>query len=261
MGKTINDGAYHDVVISKSTDSVYVAIDGKLCLAKKFEAVEDFYNASPYVGLGLWDGGVEFQTLYVNPLFPDVKDETPHVENVYWLGSTGISTGFPDGTFRPMNAVARQDMAAFLYRLANSWGIVGGDWQPSKKDKAAFSDVNESTPHYREILWLASAGISTGFSDGTFRPMSSVVRQDMAAFLFRLAKIGGKGDASEEWSATDEAKSVFSDVSEHMPHSREVYWLGSTGVSTGFPDGTFRPKGLMVRQDMAAFLHRLDSLS
>ena len=83
----------------------------------------------------------------------------------------------------------------------------------------------------------------------------------MAAFLFRLAKIGGKGDASEEWSATDEAKSVFSDVSEHMPHSREVYWLGSTGVSTGFPDGTFRPKGLMVRQDMAAFLHRLDSLS
>ncbi len=165
---------------------MFIAVDGELCLAKKFDSVEDFYNANPYVGLGLWDGGVEFQTLYVNPMFPDVQDATPHVEDVYWLGATSISTGYPDGTFRPMLDVVRQDMAAFLYRLGRLWGIVDDNWQPSEKDEAAFSDVNEDTPHYREILWLASTGVSTGFPDGTFRPMHSVVRQDMAAFLHRL---------------------------------------------------------------------------
>ena len=261
MGKAINDGEYHDVCITKSIDSVFIAIDGELCLAKKFDSVEDFYNANPYVGLGLWDGGVEFQTLYVNPMFPDVQDATPHVEDIYWLGATSISTGYPDGTFRPMLDVVRQDMAAFLYRLGRLWGIVDDNWQPSEKDEAAFSDVNEETPHYREILWLASTGVSTGFPDGTFRPMESVARQDMAAFLFRLAKLGGKGGASDEWTATDEAKSAFSDVSEDTAHSREVFWLASTGVSTGFPDGTFRPMHSVVRQDMAAFLHRLDGLS
>lgn len=49
-----------------------------------------------------------------------------------------------------------------------------------------FWDVDSSTPHFSSIAWLSSAGISTGYPDGTFRPMADVVRQDMAAFIYRL---------------------------------------------------------------------------
>ncbi|KFI68108.1 S-layer homology domain-containing protein [Bifidobacterium magnum] len=37
-----------------------------------------------------------------------------------------------------------------------------------------------------QIGWLAGTGISTGYEDGTFRGMTPVYRQDMAAFLHRL---------------------------------------------------------------------------
>ncbi|MGR4748726.1 GH25 family lysozyme, partial [Bifidobacterium adolescentis] len=50
-----------------------------------------------------------------------------------------------------------------------------------------FSDVDAKTPHADDIKWLVDNGIAEGWSDGTFRGMDSVKRQDMAAFLYRLA--------------------------------------------------------------------------
>ena len=193
--------------------------------------------------------------------FPDVTDTTPHADEIRWLASSGISTGYPDGTFRPMYEVKRQDMAAFLFRLAKLWGRVDDSWQPAEEQKAAFSDVNENTPHYREIMWLAASGISTGYPDKTFRPMLSVARQDMAAFLFRLAKLDGRGGAADTWQPTDDQKAAFPDVTEATPHYREVMWLAANKVSLGYPNKTFRPTLSVVRQDAAAFLYRLNELN
>ncbi|WP_199582651.1 S-layer homology domain-containing protein [Collinsella sp. AF38-3AC] len=43
-------------------------------------------------------------------------DATPHAGDIGWLAQAGISTGYPNGTFRPMVPVYRQDMATFLHR-------------------------------------------------------------------------------------------------------------------------------------------------
>mgnify|MGYP005785813775 CR=1 FL=1 len=119
----------------------------------------------------------------LNPLygFSDVYEVTPHVQEIGWLASAGVSSGYGDGTFRPYEAVARCDMAAFLYRMAGSPA-----YEPSASDMARFSDVDASTPHAKEVWWLASAGVSSGYGDGTFRPYESVARCDMAAFLYRI---------------------------------------------------------------------------
>ena len=116
--------------------------------------------------------------------FPDVPEGTPHKTDIEWLAANGISTGFENGNFEPYSNVARCDMAAFLYRLAGSPA-----YEVTAEDLAAFSDVDEATPHCKEVCWLASTGISTGFEDGTFRPYASIVRCDMAAFLHRTSGI------------------------------------------------------------------------
>ena len=189
--------------------------------------------------------------------FLDVDPSTPHYDDIIWLYVNGISTGFvQDGkrTFEPYSSVARCDMAAFLYRLAGS-----PDYTPSAKDKKYFSDVDESTPHAKEIWWLAHQGISEGWEedDGThtFRPYASIARCDMAAFLYRLA-------GSPGLVLTGEDRAYFSDVDMDTPHHNEVWWLASMGVSEGWTekDGThtFRPYNQIARADMAAFLHRMD---
>ncbi|MCF2562490.1 S-layer homology domain-containing protein, partial [Bifidobacterium boum] len=90
-------------------------------------------------------------------------------------------------SFRGMDPVRRQDMAAFLRREATLMGVPGAaSWKPSDKDWKRFRDVSRDTPHAEDVLWLAHANVSTGYADGTFGGMLPVYRQDMAAFLHRL---------------------------------------------------------------------------
>ena len=203
--------------------------------------------------------------------FKDVNGDTFHADDILWLCDNEITSGFPDNTFRPLDSVARCDMAAFLFRLARKWGVVDDSWQPSAAQQSAFSDVNENTPHAREVWWLASQGISGGWEVAggkkEFRPYAMVARQDMAAFLFRLARAAGRGDAGGSWQASEESKARFRDVSATAPdnHHDEVWWLAEKGVSTGWDvgGGKYEFRGLLnvARCDMAAFLRRMDGLA
>ncbi len=186
---------------------------------------------------------------------------TPHAEHILWLADTGITTGYPDYTYRGTVSVYRQDMAAFLYRLAGS-----PDYEVTEEDLAKFSDVTPETPHYREICWLASVGISKGWDmhDGTFvfRGRDTVKRQDMAAFLHRLA-IWKLGDNAPEGGT----ENIFVDVTAPdaegkggTSHYEDILWLASTGVTTGWNTDhgkEYRGMNDVWRQDMAAFLHRM----
>lgn len=184
--------------------------------------------------------------------FIDVDASTPHTDDIAWLASAGISTGWknPDGSysFRPYETVKRCDMAAFLYRLA-------GQPKVDASKAIGFNDVKQDTPHRDAILWLASEGISKGWKnpDGTynFRPYAEIARCDMAAFLYRMA-----GEPK-----FDESSVSFDDVSKGTAHRKEVLWLAASGVSEGWvkPGGSreFRPYAQIARCDMAAFLHRM----
>lgn len=119
--------------------------------------------------------------------FSDVSWSTDHCNAIWWLASTNVAEGFVDGTFGGMLSIKRQDMAAFLYRMAGS-----PSFTPTHVQMNRFRDVDTSTSHCNEIWWLASTGITTGFSDGTFRGLNDVTRQDIAAFLHRLYEyVGG----------------------------------------------------------------------
>lgn len=188
---------------------------------------------------------------------------TPHDDDIVWLMDKRISTGYSDGSFRPGTKIKRQDMAAFVRRLAVRQGISdASSWKPREKDWTIFSDVDRHTPHAEDILWAAHAGISTGWRepDGerTFRGSTAVKRQDMAAFLHRLASQSA-GNTGKTVS-----KSNFTDVTATTPHAEDIYWLGKTGISQGYKnsDGSYRFGGstAVYRQDMAAFLHRLSNM-
>lgn len=180
----------------------------------------------------------------------DVYGTTPHAEDIIWLAENGITTGYKDGTFKPMAPVRRQDMAAFLYRLAGS-----PKYEPTQSEMRVFPDVDSNTDHAREIWWLAANGITTGYPDNPFRGLDTVKRQDMAAFLHRLDNLLNENNA-----ASDIANAIsFPDVNSSTPHQEDILWLAQNGISKGYPDGRFRPMETVYRQDMAAFLHRLSN--
>ena len=51
--------------------------------------------------------------------FTDVTPQTPFYKEMAWVQAEGISTGWPDGTYKPWEPVNRDAMAAFMARLDN----------------------------------------------------------------------------------------------------------------------------------------------
>ena len=176
----------------------------------------------------------------VNSPFTDVAADNPFVDDIAWLKQQGITAGWSDGTFRPTDGIERQAMAAFLYRAA-------GEPNVQLPKQSPFTDVNPNDPFYKEIVWLKQQGITAGWSDGTFRPTDGIERQAMAAFLYRAA---GKPKVQLP------KQSPFADVKPSDPFYKEIVWAYQRGITTGWPDGTFRPHDQIERQAMAAFLHR-----
>ncbi|WP_271290695.1 S-layer homology domain-containing protein [Propionibacterium freudenreichii] len=99
------------------------------------------------------------------------------------LKEKGITTGWPDGTFRPVTPVAREAMAAFLYRQAGSPDVT------LPKDPS-FTDVPADNMFYKEIEWMQQKGIAGGWDDGTYRPLNDTNRDAMAAFIHRAVNQG-----------------------------------------------------------------------
>ena len=174
------------------------------------------------------------------PDFPDVPEIHPFYEDIIWMVVNGITDGYADGEFKPDKNVTRMAMAAFLYRLA-------GEPACTPPASATFTDVPTDHPFFDEIEWLASTGITSGYPDGTYGTGRNVTRMAMAAFLYRLAG---------EPAFTPPASATFTDVPTDHPFFDEIEWLASTGITTGYPDGTFRPDRFITRMAMAAFLHR-----
>ncbi|NWL11705.1 lysozyme [Paenarthrobacter nitroguajacolicus] len=188
------------------------------------------------------------------PIFSDISGGQFTAE-VNWLGSRGISTGWTEANgarnYRPLAPVARDAMAAFMYRLAGSPAFTA----PAK---SPFTDVATTNPFYKQITWLASKGISTGWIEAngtkTYRPFEPVARDAMAAFMYRLA-------GSPEFNAP--AESPFTDVATTNPFYKQITWLASSGISSGWTEAdgtkTYRPFEPVARDAMAAFMSRFDT--
>lgn len=191
--------------------------------------------------------------------FSDVSDNrassdyTEHAASIFWMERQDISTGWitSRGTeYRPFDDVSRDAMAAFLYRFSGA--------TTDGPATSTFPDVTAaSSEFYNEIEWLVAEGITTGWStpDGTrYRPYEPTTRDAMAAFLFRLL-----GDDAYVAPAT----SPFVDVKPTNTFYREISWLASTGISTGWSTSKgkeYRPYAPIDRAAMAAFLLRASDL-
>ena len=126
--------------------------------------------------------------------------------------------------------------------------VTGGAVSVESVPTQLFSDVRPGDPFYAAIFRLNERGITGGYPDGTFRPLGSVNRGAMAAFLYRIRHVGESAPRCSE--------APFADVPVSHPFCGEIAWLASTGITKGYPDGTFRPGQAVTREAMAAFLFR-----
>ncbi|PWK07920.1 S-layer homology domain-containing protein [Tumebacillus permanentifrigoris] len=102
--------------------------------------------------------------------------------------SAGLFAGDPSGQFRPLETISRQEMAKVF---ANVLSL-----NPLGSSPSAYSDVADADWAHGVIEALRAKGLMTGDGDGTFRPDSSITREEMAVLLVRAfgqADVTGRG--------------------------------------------------------------------
>lgn len=100
-------------------------------------------------------------------------------------------------------------------------------------------------------------GYSTGWveADGsrTFRPVTPINRDAMAAFMYRYAGSPQVPSGTNRFTDVTPTSTEFYD---------EIMWLANSGISTGWPEAngtySFRPGQPVARDAMAAFIYRLN---
>ncbi|MFP7442449.1 MULTISPECIES: S-layer homology domain-containing protein [Bacillus] len=118
----------------------------------------------------------------VDTKFKDVKASVAGSGYIHALTERDIIVGYPDGTYRPHQAVTRGDASIHIdrsSRFENKTGI-----------KNPFNDVSLEMMAYPHIMNLTGNGIASGFADGTFRPNQPITRAQFSVFMARAIQYG-----------------------------------------------------------------------
>ncbi|OLT07216.1 hypothetical protein BJF77_02750 [Kocuria sp. CNJ-770] len=224
--------------------------------------MDQYYGKGSFTGSFAGTDAVEALTHYLLDFFPrNGTDQFARDLTHLGIGVSHVATSGPDGpgweTYLTIYYYAYPAGSAVPGTTVSPAGGFAAPYTPPRV--SPFQDVATSRTFYKEIAWLAERGVSTGWAAGdgarVFRPSWSVSRDQMAAFLYRMA-----GSPSY----TPPRVSPFQDVATSRTFYKEIAWLAERGVSTGWVAGdgsrVFRPSWSVSRDQMAAFLYRADSL-
>ena len=76
---------------------------------------------------------------------------------------------------------------AVIVSLSMILGSILPAWA-AKAGAKTFPDVPKTHTYYNAIMWASSYGITTGFSDGRFKPDQTCTRGQCVTFLYRMLK-------------------------------------------------------------------------
>ena len=168
--------------------------------------------------------------------FSDVPEGAAYAEAVNWAAEQGYVNGYNDGRFGVNDNVARQQLAAILYRAAGS---------PAASGTTRFSDVAAGAYYVDAASWAADNGLVNGYQDGRFGVGDNVTRQQVIAILWRWA---GSPDASAGDYTDDSAISGYAQTA--------VGWSRANNIMAGREDGRFDPATPATRVEIVSALYQ-----
>ena len=125
----------------------------------------------------LWRAKGEPEAKSAATRFSDVPADTWYSKAVAWAVETGVTNGFPDGSFRSNDTCTRAQIVTFLWRANNS---------PVPKDGGTcFPDVPADEWYSSSVAWAVETKVTNGFPDGTFGLNDDCMRSQIVTFLYR----------------------------------------------------------------------------
>ncbi|ANU22493.1 S-layer homology domain-containing protein [Planococcus donghaensis] len=174
-------------------------------------------------------------TNVLNVKYTDFKISHWAYEEVIYLASRQVITGYPNESFQPQKNTTRAEAAKMLAIALDL---------PIEDVPSGYKDVSDKHWGKNYIAAVSKAGLFTGNPDGTFAPNDVLKRAEMAKVI----------SIAYELQSSD--KNHFSDVKASHWSKGYISGLFENGITTGYPDKTFRPGEPTTRAEYSVFLAR-----
>lgn len=215
----------------KATLTHSAIVDG----ASRAEQVKDFPRpALAYGSSGSSGGGKD-------PGSTDVLEKDDHY--AYVVGyPEDYRTGEPTEDMtrwpvKPQNNITREEVATIFFRLLKD-DFRAECWSTDN----SFPDVASDRWSNNAVSTAETAGIISGYPDGTFRPSNKITRAEFATIAAQFD--------STEYTGADK----FTDISGHWA-SDYINRAAVRGWISGYPDGTFKPNQYITRAEAMTLIN------
>ena len=177
--------------------------------------------------------------------FLDVPDGAWYCDAAEYVYRHGLMAGTSDAAFSPDMTTSRAMIVTILWRMAGS---------PQVNYAMDFSDVPDGAWYSEAVRWAVSEGIAGGYGGGLFGPDDPVIREQLAAMLYRYAQHEGY-DVSIGGDTNILSYADAFEVSEYAVSA--LQWACGAGIISGTGDGsTLTPQGEATRAQAATVLMR-----
>lgn len=165
--------------------------------------------------------------------FTDVVSGQWYTGAIEWGVENELITGYGNGLFGTNDSITRQDIAVLTQRFL--------DWYCAENNKSLnfeplvenFTDADSIADYAQEAVeFCREAGLLTGYEDGSFRPLGTATRAEIAAIVERIEFIMESASPAVVYTDTEGNRATLEiaagDVITVDPNNGSVTYDGTT---------------------------------
>ena len=159
-------------------------------------------------------------------------------DSIQFVVEKGYFAGTSENSFSPDVPMTRAMVVSVLGRIANAQG----------NTTTKFADIDQNQYYAPFIGWALENKIASGVSETEFNPNANITREQLAVMFLNFIKSQGYAfDAEKDVSFTD-----YENISPWAAESVDI--MVKAGILNGRTDGSFDPKGVATRAEVATLL-------
>lgn len=184
------------------------------------------------------------------PKFTDIKSDFWAASAITKAAQMGFISGFPDGTFRPMQNLSKVQA---IVSIVNGLKLTGG----SPNVLTVYRDRAQIPSYATNPLAVATQNSLVVNYPQTDRlePLRDITRAEIGALIYQALVANGqeKAIASPYIVSPEVDTPSFTDLTGHWAEPF-IRGLASMGITSGFADGSYQPNKPMTRAQYAAMV-------
>lgn len=176
--------------------------------------------------------------------FVDLDPSLWYHVGVDYVLNNGLMVGTEETVFEPESSLTRAMLVTVLWRAE-------GKKQAARECK--FADVEQGSYYEEAVAWAEECGIVTGYNDTEFGPHDNILREQIAAIMYRYSKFKGY-DVSAGENTNILSYADVAEISEYAISAMQ--FAVGTGLMNGRTESTLNPLNDTTRAEIAVILYR-----